>query len=287
MVLQHLFVFSNDTTPLMSLCDLFVPYPVRRQILQSLSAYDVAKVDMVLGILNPQSEEREYYLNPIRDLVWDVDEVQALEAYGLRLLLVGNDVLALRQRLRHPQHYIRKHGHGRKLQLYLVGHCPVMTRTTGTRDRLITTPLFGAPSAYSVFEDTIQIRQMKAKVTYDGLSANTVFMMSFGASTEASKRQGFWRHVPNVPDLTVDLRVYVPSFDDRQWGELQFPYRETLHLSQCVLRKAWVLSYLADILRMCLGIHALSVAYLTSAGIQALGTYRRLWLQKQLDIHNV
>jgi len=270
----------------MPLFDLFVPYPLRRSILKSLSAYDVAKLEIVLGRFL-DLEEREHYLNPLRDLVWDADEVKALEAYGLRLLLIGNDVLALQQRLQHPQQYIRKHGHSRKLQIYLIGHCPVISRTTEIRDRLINATLFGAPSAYSVFEDTIQIRQMKAKVTYDGLSADSIFLLSFGASTQATKRQGFWRHALDVPDLTVDLKLYVPSFDDRQWGEVQFPYRETFHLSKCVLRKAWLLSYLSDILCMCLDIHALSVACLTSSGVQAVKLHRRLWLQRQIRIQHI
>ena len=200
----------------------------------------------------------------------------------MRLLLIGNDVLALQQRLQHPQHYIRKYVHSRKLHIYLVGHCPVMTRTTEIRDRLINTSLFGAPSAHSIFEDTIQIRRMKAKVTYNDLSADTIFTMSFGSSTKANERHGFWRYVLNVPDLTVDLRLYVPSFADRQWGEIRFPCREILRLSECVLRKAWLLFYLADVLRLCLNIHALSVAYLTSSGVQAVGPYGRLWLEKQI-----
>lgn len=65
----------------MSLFDLFVPYPVRKQMLQSLSAYDIAKVGMVLGRFL-DSGERELYLNPIRDLIWDLAEVRALEACG-------------------------------------------------------------------------------------------------------------------------------------------------------------------------------------------------------------
>jgi hypothetical protein len=81
---------------------------------------------------------------------------------------------------------------------------------------------------------------MRAKVTFNDLSADTIFMMSFGASTQANERQGFWRRVPNVPDLTVDLRLYVPSFDDRQWEEIRFPCREILRLAECVLRKALV-----------------------------------------------
>ena len=283
----HKLIHLLDTTiTAMPLCDLFVPYPVRRPILNSLSAYDVAKLEIVLGMfLDPG--EREDYLNPIRDLVWDIDEVKALEAYGLRLLLMGNDVLALQQRLQHPQHYIRKYGHSRNLQIYLVGHCPVMTRTTEIRDRLINASFFGAPSAYSVFEDTIQIRKMKAKVIYNGLNAGTIFMLSFGASTQTTKSKGVWRHAIDVPDLTVDLRLYVPSFDDRQWGEIQFPHREALRLSKCVLRKAWLLSCLADILCMCLDMHTLSVACLTSSGVHTVGPYGRLWLQKQIVIQHI
>jgi hypothetical protein len=269
----------------MSLFNLFVPYPVRQQILQSLSAYDVAKVDMVLGKFL-DSEERKYYLNPIRDLIWDVDEARALEAYGLRLLLIGNDTSALQQRLQSPQHYILKYGHSRKLQIHLVGSCPVMAPTTEIQNKLINASFFGAPSAYSVFEDTVQMRRIKAKVTHDGLSADTIFMLSFGASTQATKRQGFWRHVPIVPDLTVDLRLYVPSFDDRQLGEIKFPYRETLRLSGCVLRRAW-LSYIEDVLCMCLDIHTLSVACLNSSGVQAVGPHGRFWLQNQIDIQNI
>ena len=126
--------------------------------------------------------------DPIHDLIWDLAEVRALEAYGMRLLLIGNDVLALQQRL---QHHNRKYGQNRKSHIYLVGHCPVMTRTNEIRDRLINTSLFGAPSAHSIFVGTMEIRWMKAKVTLNDLSAETIFIMSFGASTQANERQGF------------------------------------------------------------------------------------------------
>jgi hypothetical protein len=78
----------------MPLLSLFVPYPVRKQLLQSLSAYDVAKLDVAFrGILSRQ--ERKLYLNPLRDLVKDINKVQALKAYRMRLLILGNNVLAL------------------------------------------------------------------------------------------------------------------------------------------------------------------------------------------------
>jgi hypothetical protein len=77
----------------MPLLSLFFPYPVRKQLLESLSAYDVAKLDVVFQRILSR-RERKLYLNPLRDLVEDIAKVQALEAYGMRLLVLRNDVLA-------------------------------------------------------------------------------------------------------------------------------------------------------------------------------------------------
>jgi hypothetical protein len=48
----------------MPLFDLLIPYETRRELLRNLSAYDVAKLDAVLGgFLDPK--ERDVYLNPV------------------------------------------------------------------------------------------------------------------------------------------------------------------------------------------------------------------------------
>ncbi|KAF1363088.1 hypothetical protein EJ07DRAFT_103984 [Lizonia empirigonia] len=261
----------------MPLQDLFVPYPVRKKILQSLSAYDTAKLEVALrGLLSCQ--ERKLYLQPLRDLVEDTAEIQALEAYGMRLLLLGNDVSALQQRLKFPQDYICKHGHSQKLKIYLVGLCPAFTKTTGFRDRLLTSSLFGARNAHSVFEDTIQMRLTKAGAKYDDL--RTMFIMSLGASYQQST--GFWLRAKTVPDSTIDLKLYVPSFLDRQRGEVCFPYHEAFNLSKYVLRKAWLQSYLPDLLRKWFDGHILSVADPTS--LRIVGPHGQLWLRKQINI---
>jgi hypothetical protein len=160
----------------MPLLSLFFPYPVRKQLLESLSAYDVAKLDVVFQRILSR-RERKLYLNPLRDLVEDIAKVQALEAYGMRLLVLRNDVLALQQRLQFPQDYIRKHGHRRKVRIYLVGLCPMITKTTGIRDKLLKFSLFGAPSAQCVFRDTIQTKRTKAKALY-GSFVPSMFVMS-------------------------------------------------------------------------------------------------------------
>lgn len=72
------------------------------------------------------------YLSPVRDLIWDMTELLALETYCMRLLLMGNDISALQDRVQHLRRYIRKHGHSRKLQIYLVGHFRSCARPRGS-----------------------------------------------------------------------------------------------------------------------------------------------------------
>jgi hypothetical protein len=47
---------------------------------------------------------------------------------------------------------------------------------------------------------------------------------------------GFWHKVPNIPDATVELRVYVPSYDDRVREEVMVSRRKVLQLHRCVSR---------------------------------------------------
>jgi hypothetical protein len=256
-----------NASPDMPLFDLLIPYETRQQLLRNLSAYDVAKLDIVLGGFL-DCGEREVYLSPVRDLIWDMTELRALEAYGMQLLLMGNDISALQDRVQHPRHYIRKHGHSRKLQIYLVGHFPVMCKTTGIRDRLISFTLSGAPSESSLFSDTLQARRLKHRAEHASISKDARFLMSFGAYTLANEFRSFWMHVPHIPDLTIDLRVYIPSFGDRLAGEVQLPCRETLRLSKCLLRRCGILSFCSDILYMYLGGNPLSLAHLSSSCIQ-------------------
>jgi hypothetical protein len=253
----------------MPLFNLLIPYETRRQLLQLLSAYDVAKLDMVLGRFL-DFKEREVYLNPVRDLIWDMTELRALEANGMKLLLIGNDISALQERVQHPRRYIRKHGHSRELQIYLVGHFPVMCKTTGIRDRLISYTLSSTPSKSSLFQDTLQARKLKYRAIQASIGKDAQFLMSFGACTHANEFQGFWLHIPDIPDLTIDLRVYVPSFGDRLVGEVQLPCRETLRLSKCVLRSCGILSFISDILYMYFGGNPLNLAHLTASGILAV-----------------
>lgn len=58
-------------------------------ILDALSAFDVAKSDIVCGHVL-EDPEKSKYLNPIRDLIYEVEELSFLTEHGLELLMLGN-----------------------------------------------------------------------------------------------------------------------------------------------------------------------------------------------------
>ena len=89
-----------------NLLHLLTPYEIRRGILQHLSAWDIAKLDLVLGHMLDR-QEREIYLKPARDLFHDLQEMQFLIAAGMKIVLLGNDVPFLHQRLEDPIRYLK------------------------------------------------------------------------------------------------------------------------------------------------------------------------------------
>jgi hypothetical protein len=157
---------------------------------------------------------------------------------------------------------------------------------------LINFTLSKPPKEGSLFLDTLQARGIKHMVTNDGLSSDAQFIMSFAASTRANEFQGFWLDIPDVPDPTIDLRVYVPSCKDRCLGEVQLSCRETFHLSRCMLRNGRILSFISDILYMYVGGNSLNSAYLCSSGLKTVKnttkqsqiTIRTLWGHQRLAI---
>lgn len=162
----------------------------------------------------------------------------------------------------------------------------MVLKTTTLRDTTLNVSLFGAPIEQGVFETTIRMRRTKDKVTHGILCPETVFLSSLGEYDQPSGRYDFWLDVPTTPDPIVALRVYNPLLHDSERGEVCSPYHEIKFLSTCVLRIAWLLSYLTDVLCMCLNIYALSIAYLAGSGIHVVKSHAQLWLHIQTDIQN-
>jgi hypothetical protein len=62
---------------------------------------------------------------------------------------------------------------------------------------------------------------------------------------------GFWHKLPNIPDATVELRVYVPSYNDRVREKVTFSRREVLQLHRCVSRN--LVDEIINLFKVCIG----------------------------------
>ncbi|OWY49400.1 hypothetical protein AALT_g11068 [Alternaria alternata] len=207
---------------------LWLP-PTRRAILDNISAFEVAKlVHLKLCILNPKEKAR--YLKPLRDLVWDVPAVEKLSQDGMRLTLLGDGAYALEQRLHETDRYLDTHGNG-KLAIYLLGTFPISAPTATALDPLINFSTTGHSSPMRSYGDKYQLRRICALTNTD---AERVFVMSFSAPMQASTSpvKGSWYKIDDVPDYTLDLWVYVPSFRDRLREEVRLTPQDLLRIAR-------------------------------------------------------
>jgi hypothetical protein len=215
---------EENTVPLWYLLAL---WPIRRRILNYISAFDAAKLDsMQLCVLT--RPERRIYLKPLRDLVWNVPELERLSQEGMKLTLLGDSAYALEQRLHATQRYLDSHGNGR-LQVYILGTFPIFTPSTSTLDRLLGFSTTGVSNLLRSFGDKYQLRRICATTNAD---AERTFLMSFSAPMRVSAKTGKWYRVDDVPDQTVELWVYVPSFSDRLREEVRFTPLDILRISR-------------------------------------------------------
>jgi hypothetical protein len=150
------------------------------------------------------------------------------------------------------------------------------------------------------FIDKYQLRRICAATTAD---AERTSVMSFSAPMRVSAKsaKGLWYRVDDVPDHTVDLWVYVPSFSDRLLGKVRFKALDILRISRAnsmlrlhprqimgrvsvaassennvhskvadTFRRRFVnMSTLSQLFAMCTGHHRLRKCSLTTAGVQS------------------
>ncbi|KAF2844404.1 hypothetical protein T440DRAFT_484197 [Plenodomus tracheiphilus IPT5] len=229
-------------------------FPIRSALLKCLSAYDVAKLDLACdGILSP--EERDQYLRPVNDLIWNLAEMYVLLREGMQILVLGNDIHALEQRLHNTEEYVAKYGHNRKLHIFLVGMFPILGKKPKTLARMTRFSVDGNVCASRTLKDNYQLRRLQASMGQPPDTGKT-FTMSFNTSTGLSQKEdkGHWFHVKDVPDATIDLRIYVPCFEDRMWDEIRLPPMELLRM--------------AGNLSLCIGTLHIQRAHLTAVGIE-------------------
>jgi hypothetical protein len=196
--------------------DIFVPYQTRRGRLLSLSALDIAKLDHVLkGILD--ENERSFYLNPARDIIWDTSEMESLAREGVKLIVCGRDVHLLHQRLHNTNSYLQDYGSSKRLQIYLLGVFPMYTHAYS---RMLHFSVSQSIHEDCVIKDEKELEEIR-QITYGSPSDTHGFIMSFRAPTNLSCST--WYLTTVSPDKTTDVWIYIPSYRDRCVGAIYSP----------------------------------------------------------------
>ncbi|KAF2849420.1 hypothetical protein T440DRAFT_533451 [Plenodomus tracheiphilus IPT5] len=250
-----------------SLVDILRPhfYEIRKSILHYISAYDAAKLERS-GALLLDVRERIRYLSPIRDLLWDTDNIQKLLGSGMKLRVIGADVQALKDRLCDTKGYVRNNKHCRKLQIYLVGTFPVQGTPPPALKSMLDYSITGVRCRNRNTVDQLQLQRLRQHLLHDP-EPGKEFLMSFGLPTTLDpgpNDKGSWQKVRDTPDCTVNLRVYVPCFNDRMWDEIRLsladPFR-MLGFSTCSLYTT-----LQTVTRLCISKNSVKKMDFTDVG---------------------
>ncbi|KAF1964750.1 hypothetical protein BU23DRAFT_425538, partial [Bimuria novae-zelandiae CBS 107.79] len=201
-------------------------YDARKRILQHLSAWEIAKLNVCLGhVLDDR--ELTAYIRPFRDLFFDEKEMEYLVAEGMKLVLLGNDVPLLRKRLQDPVSYLKRGRTEKTLQIYLLGVFPVQLRNKHMLHRMLAFGIHERPDLARFDYDKVAFKAIQKRGPKEKL-----FMISFGVPFTGGRIEdrGFWHRV-EAPDVFVDLKVYVPCFRDRALGEVMVQPSELSRLS--------------------------------------------------------
>ena len=212
---------AHGQFPTSNLLDILRSYDARKQIFSLLSAYDLAKLNLVLGhILNER--EKLIYLNPVRDIIWDTSEMSILLDKGLKLFICGSDVPLLDLRIRDPQRYLRENGHQRRLRLYLFGYFSLVS---GGEQHSWNQMLRFSISRYASPRRIIRDEQELAAIVQASRRRpfEKAFLTSFGSAMPGFQLESAWHDEVDIPDKTIDLKVYTPSYHDRFLEEIVLP----------------------------------------------------------------
>lgn len=212
---------ATSVTQQRKLQDILVPYETRKELFSNLSAFDIAKLDVALGhILN--ENEQSFYLRPVRDIIWNIPEMNSLALAGMKIVICGYDICLFYQRLYNTKKYLRIYGHRKRLQIYLFGVFPFDAYTDAYR--MLYFSISKTPYLDRVRRDEEELKKLY-QTSYGGPLISSIhgFIMSFGAPIEERSR-GLWYLETDLPDQTIDLRIYIPSYNDRYRGEVYLPH---------------------------------------------------------------
>lgn len=101
---------------------LFSIYPVQEVLLENLLPFDIAKLLAVIGCqITPV--QREHYMDPVRDVFAEYDDIKLLTKAGARIILLGHGVHLLHQRLNDTETFIKRYGHDFVIDMIAIAYC--------------------------------------------------------------------------------------------------------------------------------------------------------------------
>jgi hypothetical protein len=139
--------------------------------------------------------------------------MQLLIKEGMQLILIGNDVAALFQRLQDTREYLKKNG-ARTLTIYLVGTFPLRASAT-IKDRLIRFSLVIDGNDFRSCKDRQELRVLNWAMGHGGLDHKFIMSFNMPLNLKNDTDYGVWHQAHGIPEKNINLRVYVPSFKDR------------------------------------------------------------------------
>jgi hypothetical protein len=250
--------------------DVLTPYDTRKEVFSWLSAFDIAKLDLLLEHILDETERRTY-LNPVRDIVWNRSQMNSLAMQGMKLILCGDDDPLLHQRLHDTESYLRTYGCKRRLQIYLIGIFPFPQDVADVNDSMSSFSVRKDSCTGRIWKDRRELERMFRVIRVYSLPSKTSFLMSFGTpiAKPIQPAGSTWYAESDLPESTIDLKVYVPSYSARFHGEISLPYSVIPGLFGFASRKTCLLRLPIMYVRIITDrIQLPHISYLTTAGLK-------------------
>jgi hypothetical protein len=110
---------------------LFHLTDTRRSLLKNLLPYDIGRVLVATGC-QLTTREKSLFMNPVRDVFNECEEIELLTKAGVNILLLGRHAHLLTERLKNTAKFIHKYGNDFIIDLIAIAYCcpDSLTNTT-------------------------------------------------------------------------------------------------------------------------------------------------------------
>lgn len=105
-----------------SIVQLLCLPPVEDSLLPHLLPFDIARLFAATGC-DIKAHSEKWYMNPIRDVFENPEDIELLTRAGARIILLGHNAQLLHSRLKNPDKFIRDYGNDFPIDLIAIAYC--------------------------------------------------------------------------------------------------------------------------------------------------------------------